>query len=165
MPGPRFEDLIRCFVGSTGVRCFGLQLKPSRRRINRDDPSGSRRAGLAAGGERRSEVEEWIERSNGKLRADVAHDNLVALGFTGSERTTRRAVAVVKKSYCLGRVFVCYDPLPGQNFTGGSRLSLVGSGARGQCQEEYRRQQKRIAAVDIRAPMHEERRQVCAYLH
>ena len=112
-----------------------------------------------------AKVEEWIERSNGKLRADVAHDNLVALGFTGSERTTRRAVAVVKKSYCLGRVFVCYDPLPGQNFTGGSRLSLVGSGARGQCQEEYRRQQKRIAAVDIRAPMHEERRQVCAYLH
>src|SRR5664280_1568829 len=74
-------------------------------------------------------VEEWIERSNGKLRADVAHDKLVALGFTGSERTTRRAVAVVKKRYCLGRVSVCYDPLPGQNFTGGSRLSLVGSGA------------------------------------
>jgi len=37
-------------------------------------------------------VEEWIDRSNGKLRADVAHDKLVALGFAGSERTTRRAV-------------------------------------------------------------------------
>ena len=51
-------------------------------------------------------VEEWIERSNGKLRADVAHDKLIALGYTGSERTTRRAVATVKKSYRLGRVRV-----------------------------------------------------------
>lgn len=51
-------------------------------------------------------VEEWIERSNGKLRADVAHDKLVALGFAGSERTTRRAVAAVKRNYRLGRVRV-----------------------------------------------------------
>ena len=51
-------------------------------------------------------LEEWIERSNGKLRADVAHDKLIALGYTGSERTTRRAVATVKKSYRLGRVRV-----------------------------------------------------------
>jgi len=51
-------------------------------------------------------VEEWIERSNGKLRADVAHDKLVAAGYTGSERTTRRAVAAVKGDYRLGRVRV-----------------------------------------------------------
>ena len=51
-------------------------------------------------------LEEWIERSNGKLRADVAHDRLVALGYTGSERTTRRAVAHVKRDYRLGRVRV-----------------------------------------------------------
>ncbi|RNI16618.1 IS21 family transposase [Flexivirga caeni] len=51
-------------------------------------------------------VEEWIDRSQGKLRADVAHDKLVALGYTGSERTTRRAVAAVKKNYRLGRVRV-----------------------------------------------------------
>ena len=38
-------------------------------------------------------VEEWVDRSNGKVRADVAHDKLVAVGFTGSERTTRRARA------------------------------------------------------------------------
>jgi hypothetical protein len=37
-----------------------------------------------------AKVEEWVERSAGKVRADVAHDKLVALGFTGSERTTRR---------------------------------------------------------------------------
>jgi transposase len=53
-----------------------------------------------------AKVEEWVERSKGKVRADVAHDKLVALGFTGSERTTRRAVAVVKASYRVGRVRV-----------------------------------------------------------
>jgi transposase len=51
-------------------------------------------------------VEEWVERSLGKVRADVAHDKLLAVGFTGSERTTRRAVAAVKKNYALGRVRV-----------------------------------------------------------
>jgi hypothetical protein len=51
-------------------------------------------------------VEEWVERSKGKVRADVAHDKLVALGYTGSERTTRRAVATVKGSYRAGRVRV-----------------------------------------------------------
>ena len=51
-------------------------------------------------------IEEWVERSNGKVRADVAHDKLVALGFTGSERTTRRAVAQVKRDFRFGRVRV-----------------------------------------------------------
>lgn len=53
-----------------------------------------------------AKVEEWVERSAGRVRADVAHDKLVALGFTGSERTTRRAVAVVKANYRVGRVRV-----------------------------------------------------------
>lgn len=53
-----------------------------------------------------SKVEEWVERSHGKIRADVAHDKLVALGYAGSERTTRRAVAKVKQSYRAGRVRV-----------------------------------------------------------
>lgn len=47
-------------------------------------------------------VEEWVDKSRGKVRADVAHRKLVDLGFTGSERTTRRAVSAVKKSYRLG---------------------------------------------------------------
>ena len=51
-------------------------------------------------------IEEWIERSKGKVRADGAHEKLLALGYTGSERTTRRAVAAVKKDYRLGRVRV-----------------------------------------------------------
>ena len=41
-------------------------------------------------------VEELVERSKGKIRADVVHDRLRAMGFQGNERTTRRAVAEVK---------------------------------------------------------------------
>jgi len=51
-------------------------------------------------------LEEWVERSKGRIRADVAHDKLVALGYAGSERTSRRAVAAVKAHYRLGRVRV-----------------------------------------------------------
>ena len=51
-------------------------------------------------------IEEWVEASNGKIRADKAHQKLVALGFTGSERTSRRAVAAVKSDYRVGRVRV-----------------------------------------------------------
>lgn len=51
-------------------------------------------------------LEEWMEHSKGKIRADVAHDKLVALGYCGSERTTRRAVAAVRAAYRSGRVRV-----------------------------------------------------------
>jgi hypothetical protein len=63
-------------------------------------------------------VEEWVDRSKGKVRADVAHDKLVALGFTGSERTTRRAVAEVKAAYRAGRrrVHRPWVPEPGMWF-------------------------------------------------
>src|SRR5215813_3708812 len=46
---------------------------------------------------------EWVERSKGKLRADVADEKLVAWGYTGSERTTRRAVAEAKTAWRAGR--------------------------------------------------------------
>lgn len=51
-------------------------------------------------------VEEWVEKSKGKIRADVAHRKLKGLGFKGSERTTRRAVAQVKGAFKQGRVRV-----------------------------------------------------------
>jgi len=51
-------------------------------------------------------VEEWVEQSRGKVRADVAHEKLLVMGYTGSERTTRRAVATVKQAYRAGRVRV-----------------------------------------------------------
>ena len=48
-------------------------------------------------------IEEWVERSNGKIRADVAFDRLVALGYEGSDRSVRRAVALVKGNHRHGR--------------------------------------------------------------
>jgi transposase len=47
-------------------------------------------------------IEEWVERSRGKVRADVAHQKLVAMGYQGSERTTRRAVAAAKRRWRAG---------------------------------------------------------------
>jgi hypothetical protein len=48
-------------------------------------------------------LEELVERSKGKIRADVAYDKIVAMGFSGSERTTRRAVAQLKAAWRSGR--------------------------------------------------------------
>ena len=60
-------------------------------------------------------IEEWVERSHAKIRADRAFDKLKALGFTGSERTVRRAVAEVKANHRRGRrrVYRPWIPEPG----------------------------------------------------
>ena len=47
-------------------------------------------------------IEELVETSEGGVRADVVHERLVAMGFTGDERTTRRAVAMVKQGWRNG---------------------------------------------------------------
>jgi hypothetical protein len=76
-------------------------------------------------------LEEWVERSRGKIRADVAHDKLVALGYTGSERTTRRVVAEVKVAFRAGRrrVHRPWVPEPGMwfqyDFGNGPRVAGV----------------------------------------
>ena len=48
-------------------------------------------------------VEELVDRSKGKIRADVAHRKITAMGYRGSERSTRRAVAEVKAAWHAGR--------------------------------------------------------------
>ncbi|HEX3426318.1 MAG TPA: IS21 family transposase [Acidimicrobiales bacterium] len=60
-------------------------------------------------------IEEWVELSRGVMRADVAFDKLVAMGYSGSERTARRAVAAVKASWAAGkrRVYRPWVPEPG----------------------------------------------------
>jgi hypothetical protein len=44
-------------------------------------------------------IDEWVNKSSGKIRADVIHKRLVAMGYTGSERTTRRVVAHAKATW------------------------------------------------------------------
>jgi hypothetical protein len=60
-------------------------------------------------------LEAWMDASHGKVRADVAHDKLVAMGYLGSERTTRRAVAAARRAWDAGhrRVHRPWVPEPG----------------------------------------------------
>jgi transposase len=48
-------------------------------------------------------VEELVDQSKGKIRADKVHERLTAMGFSGTERTTRRAVAAAKSAWRAGR--------------------------------------------------------------
>jgi hypothetical protein len=50
-----------------------------------------------------AKVEELVDASKGKIRADKVHERLVAMGFTGTQRTTRRAVRQVKLAWRAGR--------------------------------------------------------------
>ena len=47
-------------------------------------------------------ITELVERSEGKMRADKVHERLKAMGYEGSPRTTRRAVARAKAAYEAG---------------------------------------------------------------
>jgi hypothetical protein len=60
-------------------------------------------------------IGELVVRSGGRVRADVVHRRITAMGFTGGERTTRRAVAQVKARFAAGqrRVFRPWITEPG----------------------------------------------------
>lgn len=57
-------------------------------------------------------IEGWMEASHGRVRADVCHEKLVALGYAGSARSSRRAVAIARRLYRQGRVRVYRPWLP-----------------------------------------------------
>ncbi len=44
-------------------------------------------------------IDELVDRSRAQVRADKAHGVLVAMGYEGSYRTTRRAVAEAKRRW------------------------------------------------------------------
>src|SRR6266545_4840306 len=50
-----------------------------------------------------AKVEELVDRSKGKIRADKVHERLAVMGYGGSDRSTRRAVAQIKQSWRAGR--------------------------------------------------------------
>lgn len=58
---------------------------------------------------------EWIDRSQGRIRADRVHEKLAALGYQGSERTTRRVVRELKARWRRenGRAYRPWIPEPG----------------------------------------------------
>lgn len=47
-------------------------------------------------------IEELVDRSQGKVRADKVHEVLTSIGFDGSARSTRRAVADAKAAWRAG---------------------------------------------------------------
>jgi transposase len=61
-------------------------------------------------------IVELVERSGGRIRASEVHRRITTMGFTGVERTTRQAVAEVKREFRAGqrrRVFRPWTPEPG----------------------------------------------------
>jgi transposase len=62
-----------------------------------------------------AKIEELVDRSGGKIRADVVHRRLTAMGYQGSERSTRRAVAEAKAAWRAGhrRTYRPWIPEPG----------------------------------------------------
>ena len=49
-----------------------------------------------------AKIDELVNRSRAKVRADKVHERLLAMGYQGSERTTRRAVARTKRDWRAG---------------------------------------------------------------
>lgn len=54
----------------------------------------------------RDVLEGWVSDSKGKIRGDKAHERLLALGYAGTDRTTRRALAEIKSQWRLGNTRV-----------------------------------------------------------
>jgi transposase len=63
------------------------------------EPLGPRGRSRPVTGPFLEKVEELVDRSHGKIRADKAHERLVVMGYLGCERSTRRAVAQAKHRY------------------------------------------------------------------
>src|SRR6476646_1022995 len=49
-----------------------------------------------------AKVEELVDTSRGRIRADKVHERIAAMGFAGTERTTRRAVRAAKLAWRAG---------------------------------------------------------------
>lgn len=60
-------------------------------------------------------IVEWIDASQGRIRADRVHAKLEAMGYQGSERTTRRVVAALKAEWRRDntRAYKPWIPEPG----------------------------------------------------
>lgn len=103
-----------------------------------------------------AKVEEWVERSKGKVRADVVHDKLVALGFEGSERTTRRAVAKATRAYADGDrlVYRPWSPERGMwfQFDWGQGPRIGGRDSPLVCLAGLEPDERRCAARHVRDP-------------
>jgi transposase len=60
-------------------------------------------------------IEDWVDKSKAKIRADVVHERLAKMGYRGSPRSTRRAVGAAKGAWRAGkrRTYRPWVPEPG----------------------------------------------------
>lgn len=97
-------DLTRC--AHSAAKLAGVDEKTVARYVALRDAG---RDPLVPAGRARSidrfmdKIEELVEKSQGRVRADVVHERLVAMGFDGADRSTRRAVAEAKEAWKDGR--------------------------------------------------------------
>jgi len=110
-------DLTRCAWSAaelSGADAKTVQRYVGLRDAGRDPLDRARRAGLSDPFVEK--IEELVEDSKGKVRADVVHDRLRAMGYAGNERTTRRAVHKAKLAYRNGnrRTYRPWIPEPGK---------------------------------------------------
>ena len=110
-------DLTRCARSAAdlaGADHKTVQRYVGLRDAGRDPLEGARRARLID--PFMEKVEELVETSKGRVRADIVHDRLRAMGYEGTERTTRRAVHKAKVGYRNGnrRTYRPWMPEPGK---------------------------------------------------
>ena len=102
-----FEAFDATGCAHSAAQLVGCDAKTVRRYVARRDAGGgdsldpARRAKLIDGFV--SKVEELVDTSRGRIRADRVHERLLAMGYSGTERTTRRAVAAAKTAWRAGR--------------------------------------------------------------
>src|SRR3954452_19137604 len=97
-------DLVGSLRGA--ARLAGCDCHTVRRVVEARDAAMARGEGAAIArlaDPYREKLEAWVERSSGRIRAHRVHAKLVSMGYGGSERTTRRAVAATKRAYAAGR--------------------------------------------------------------
>jgi len=100
-------DLTRC--AHSAAQLAGCDAKTVRRYVALREAGGGDPFVRAAASRPKAvdaflpKVEELVDTSKGKIRADRVHERLVAMGFAGTERTTRRAVRAVKGAWRAGR--------------------------------------------------------------
>jgi transposase len=100
-------DLTRC--AHSAAQLAGCDAKTVKRYVALREAGGGDPLVHAAGPRPKlidaflSKVEELVDNSKGRIRADRVHERLVAMGFSGTERTTRRAVRTAKLAWRAGR--------------------------------------------------------------